>query len=178
MTFELERAVEVLQRTPVVLRAMLEGVSDGWSLSNYGEATFSPFDVVGHLIHGERTNWMVRARSILQHGEAKEFPPFDRYAMYEASKGKSLTELLRTFELLRTNNLAELRSLQLTPAKLQSRGKHPDLGVVTLEQLLATWVVHDLGHTHQIAKAMAYQYRDAVGPWRKLLTILPRDQAD
>lgn len=171
---EIERSVEVLSRTPTALRALLSGVSDFWSLNNYGEATFSPFDVVGHLIHGERTNWMTRARIILEQGVAAPFPAFDRYAMYEASTGKSLAELLDTFAQLRAKNLDDLRALDLTPEKLELRGTHPDLGIATLRQLIASWVVHDLGHLHQIAKAMAYQYRDEVGPWRKLLTILPK----
>jgi len=171
---EIARSVEVLSRTPAVLRALLGGVSEFWSLNNYGEATFSPFDVVGHLIHGERTNWMTRARAILECGEATPFPPFDRYAMYEDSRGKSLAELLETFASLRTKNLDDFRALNLTPEQLELRGTHPNLGSVTMRELLAAWVVHDLGHLHQIAKAMAFQYRDAVGPWRELLTILPK----
>lgn len=174
MTFDLEEAVAVLQRTPDALRALLGGVGDRWSLSNYGADTFSPFDVVGHLIHAERTNWMTRVRAILEHGEAQPFPPFDRYAMYEASKGRSTGELLETFALLRAKSLDDLRALALTPDKLGLRGTHPDLGGVTLSQLLAAWVVHDLNHLHQVAKAMAYQYRDEVGPWRGVLSILPK----
>ena len=174
MGFEVERSVEVLQRTPGVLRALLGGVSDFWAMNNYGEATFSPFDVVGHLIHGERTNWMTRARVILGHDPAVPFPAFDRYAMYEDSRGKSLDELLDTFARLRAGNLDELRALELTPDKMDLRGTHPQLGGVTLRNLIAAWAVHDLGHLHQVAKAMAFQYRDEVGPWRELLTILPR----
>lgn len=174
MAFEVERSIEVLQRTPAALRELLGGLSDFWSLSNYGEATFSPFDVVGHLIHAEQTNWMTRARFVLERGESEPFPPFDRYAMYEASKGQSMAELLDTFARLRAKNLDGLRALQLTPERLDLRGLHPDLGGVTLRQVIATWVVHDLGHLHQIAKAMAFQYRDEVGPWRNLLTILPK----
>jgi len=174
MTPEIERSVEVLERTPGVLRALLGGVSDFWSLSNYGEDTFSPFDVVGHLIHGERTNWMVRLRTILDHGEDVPLPPFDRYAMHEASKGKAMAELLGTFAELRAKNLGDLKALGLTPQDLALRGAHPQLGGVTLGNLLAAWAVHDLGHVRQIAKAMAFQYRDEVGPWLELLTILPR----
>jgi hypothetical protein len=144
-------------------------------LSNYGAATFSPFDVVGHLIHGEQTDWMVRVRVILEHGETRPFASFDRYAMFEASKGKSMAELLRTFALLRAKNLGDLRALQLTPQKLECRGSHPALGGVTLRQLLAAWVVHDLNHLHQIAKAMAFQYQQEVGPWREYLSILPKE---
>ncbi len=174
MAAGIERSIEVLERTPGVLRALLGGVSDFWALSDYGPDTFSPFDVVGHLIHGEKTNWMVRARTILEHGEAVPFPAFDRYAMYEASKGRSMADLLDDFAALRAENLAGLKALGLTPEKLETRGTHPQLGAVTLGNLIAAWAVHDLGHTHQVVKAMAFQYRDEVGPWRELLTILPR----
>jgi len=174
MTFDLEQSIEVLKQTPHTLRALLGGLSDGWTLNNYGSATFSPFDVVGHLIHAEQTNWMTRAKVILQHGQATPFPPFDRYAMYEASKGKSMSDLLRSFESLRAKNLDDLRALNLSEAQLETAGTHPDFGVVTLKQLIATWVVHDLNHLHQIAKAMAFQYREAVGPWRQYLSILPK----
>jgi hypothetical protein len=173
MTFEVEKSVEVLRRTPDVLSALLGGLSDAWALSNYGDGTFSPFDVVGHLIHADKTNWMTRLRVILENGEATPFPPFDRYAMYVASKGKSMTDLLQSFASLRAKNIDDLRAMNLTPEKLELRGSHPELGGVTLRQLIAAWVVHDLGHTHQIAKAMAFQYQDDVGPWRKYLSILP-----
>jgi DinB family protein len=173
MNFSLEKSLDVLQRTPPTLHALLAGLSEFWTQNNYGEKTFSPFDVVGHLIHAERTNWMARLRTILDWGEAKLFPPFDRYAMYEASKGKTIPELLETFATLRANNLADLRGLQLTEAQLDMRGTHPDFGPVTARQLIATWVVHDLNHLHQIAKSMAFQYRDDVGPWRAFLSILP-----
>jgi len=173
MKFELDQAMEVLQRTPSVLRSLLAGLSDDWIFNNYGENTFSPFDVVGHLIHGEETDWLVRAHVILEHGQSKPFAPFDRYAMYEASKGKTLAQLLKKFSQLREKNLNELRALKLTPEKLDKLGSHPALGTVTLRQLLATWVAHDLNHLHQIAKAMAYQYRHEVGPWREYLTFIP-----
>ena len=177
MKFELNQAIEVLQRTPSVLRSLLGGLSDDWVFSNYGENTFSPFDVVGHLIHGEEADWLVRTRVILEHGQTKPFAPFDRYAMYEASKGKTLAQLLEEFAQLRERNLNELRTLNLTPEKLDKLGAHPALGTVTLRQLLATWVAHDLNHLHQIAKAMAYQYRHEVGPWREYLTFIPGDGA-
>jgi hypothetical protein len=154
---------------------MLGGLGDLWVHGNYGPDTFSPFDVVGHLIHGEQTDWMVRVRVILEHGDNRAFEPFDRYAMYQASKGKSIDDLLETFASLRCANLGQLRSLKLSPADLDRRGLHPALGPVTLGQLIATWVTHDLNHIHQIAKAMAYQYRDQVGPWKQYLTILPRE---
>jgi len=173
MVFELERSTEVLARTPDALQSLLGGVGDFWAMSNYGESTFSPFDVVGHLIHAERTNWMSRARVILDHGAAVPFPAFDRYAMYDDSKGKSMDVLLETFAHLRVKSLDDLRALKLTPEQLDLPGAHPQLGAVTLKNLLAAWVVHDLGHLHQVAKAMAYQYRNEVGPWRDLLTVLP-----
>lgn len=172
MKFDLHQAIEVLERTPGVLRAMLAGLSQPWVQNNYGPETFSPFDVVGHLIHGERHDWMPRMVIILEHGPHKPFEPFDRYAMYEDSKGKTIDGLLDTFARLRSQNIAELTRLQLTPQQLTMTGTHPDLGEVTLEQLMATWVVHDLNHTHQIAKAQAWQYRDHVGPWRSEVSII------
>jgi hypothetical protein len=174
MQFQLEQAIEVLRRTPSVLRSMLSGLSDPWVFNNYGLDTFSPFDVVGHLIHAERADWIARARMILEHGESRAFEPFDRYAMYEASKGKTLAELLDTFASLRQENVRTVESMSLTPEKLALRGTHPELGTVTLENLLATWVAHDLNHVAQIAKAMASQYREAVGPWEVHLSILRR----
>lgn len=174
MTFEIERSLEVLQRTPAALQALLGGLSDFWVMRNYGEATFSPFDVVGHLIHAEQVNWMTRARLILEQGAAVPFPAFDRYAMYESSKGKSMADLLETFSRLRAKNLDDLKALRLTKENLDLPGIHPQIGAVTLKNLIAAWVVHDLGHLHQVAKSMAYQYRDDVGPWREFLTILPR----
>jgi hypothetical protein len=172
MKFSLEDAIIMLERTPRVLREMLATASDAWVRANYGLNTFSPFDVVGHLIHGEKTDWMPRLRIILQFGESRPFEPFDRYAMYEASKGKTTADLLAKFERLRAGNLAELRAMKLDQRQLSLPGTHPALGRVTLEELLATWVVHDLNHVAQIAKAMAYQYKEAVGPWHGYLSIL------
>lgn len=172
MKFELNQAVEVLERTPAALRAMLTGLGDGWIHGNYGADTFSPFDVVGHLISGERTDWMVRARCILEHGAARPFAAYDRYAQFEGSRGKSIGQLLDEFERLRRENLAALRELRLTKSDLARRGMHPALGAVTLGQLLATWATHDLNHVAQIARAMAAQYVEAVGPWREYLGIL------
>jgi hypothetical protein len=174
MQFEVDSAIEVLARTPRVLDAMLRGISEPWARSNYGKDTFSPFDVVGHLIHGERTDWMPRVRIILDHGESRAFDPFDRYAMYEASRGRSMEELLDEFASLRASNIESLRRLNLTEAQLERTGLHPALGVVTLRNLLATWVAHDLNHIHQVAKCMAFQYAGEVGPWREYLTVLPR----
>lgn len=172
MKSDLDQAVEVLERTPGVLRAMLAGLGGGWIHGNYGADTFSPFDVVGHLISGERTDWMVRARLILEHGTARPFAPYDRYAQFEASRGKSIGQLLDEFEGLRRENLAALHGLKLTQSDLARCGTHPSLGEVTLGQLLATWAAHDLNHVSQIARAMAAQYAEAVGPWRDYLGIL------
>jgi len=173
MMFTLERCYEVLERTPATLDVLLGGLSDFWTKNNYGEKTFSPFDVVGHLTHADRTNWIPRLRVILAHGESTAFGAFDRYAMYEASRGQSLGDLLETFAEGRARYLDDLRAADLTPDLLDRRGTHPQVGPVTIRNLLAAWVVHDLGHTHQIVKSMAYQYRDEVGPWRGFLTILP-----
>ena len=172
MQFSLSDATSVLEKTPAVLKAMLSGLGDGWIHGNYGPDTFSPFDVVGHLIHGEKADWLVRTRLILSKGTAEPFAKYDRYAQFEASRGKSLAELLEEFVQVRRANLAALCELRLTPADLAKRGRHPALGEVTLEQLLATWVAHDLNHIAQIAKALATQYEHAVGPWREYLGIL------
>jgi hypothetical protein len=172
MRFHWEEATALLGRTPRVLEAMLAGLPDAWTLSHYGEGTFSPFDVGGHLIHGERTDWIPRARIILEHGERQPFEPFDRYAMFEASKGKKMAELLDTFTTLRTENLIALRAMKLTAVELALGGTHPTLGRVTMEELVATWVAHDLNHIAQVAKALAFQYADPVGPWREYLSIL------
>ncbi len=168
MQFSREQAVEILTRTPGVLRTMLTDLGDHWLTANYGEGTFSPFDIVGHLIHGERTDWIPRAKIILAHGEKRPFDAFDRYAMHEASAGKSLDELLDTFEQLRAENLETLATFDLTPDTLALRGTHPRLGPVTMAELLSAWVVHDLNHIAQIAKAMAFQYKRAAGPWRDM----------
>jgi hypothetical protein len=167
-------AFAVLERTPAALRGLLDGLPDAWLLSNEGPDTFSPRDVVGHLIHGEETDWVPRLRIILEHGEAVPFTPFDRFAFRTASVGKSTDALLERFAALRDENLRQLRTVTLDEAALARTGTHPALGRVTLAQLLAAWVVHDLGHLKQVARVMAGQYRDAVGPWREYLTILDR----
>ena len=172
MKFDLNQAIEVLERTPGTLRIMLAGLSEGWIHGNYGPDTFSPFDVVGHLITGEKTDWMTRTRLILEHGTARPFAKYDRYAQFEESRGKSLGQLLDEFERLREANVRALRDLHLTPQDLAKHGKHPALGEVTLEQLLATWVAHDMNHVAQVAKAIATQYEEAVGPWKEYLGIL------
>lgn len=172
MKFELQDAIAVLERTPGVLRSMLAGLDRAWTHSNYGDDTFSPFDVVGHLIYGEKSDWMGRVRMILEYGESRAFDPFDRYAQFEQSRDRTLDDLLDEFERLRTANLKSLRSMGLSESDFQKRGRHPALGTVTLGNLLATWVVHDLNHIAQIAKCMATQYEDAVGPWREYLGVL------
>ena len=174
MEFELDHAKDILRRTPSTLTNLLQGLSDEWLLSNEGPDTWSPFDVLGHLIHGEETDWIPRAKMILEHGEQRAFEPFDRFAMFEKSKGKSLRELLTTFEQLRGESLQQLDELNLTQELLAKRGKHPELGVVTLAELLTTWVVHDLSHIGQIVRVMSKQYGESVGPWRAYLPILSR----
>lgn len=174
MRFDLDHATAVLARTPATLRALLDGLPDDWTAATEGPETWSPYDVVGHLIHGERTDWMPRARMILEHGAGRAFEPFDRVAMFRASDGKSLGELLAELEALRAENLRELAALGLTSEDLEREGRHPELGAVTLEQLLATWVAHDLDHVVQIARVMAKQYRDEVGPWRAYLSVMGR----
>src|ERR1700726_4970655 len=170
--FSLADATAVLARTPASLDALLRGLPQNWVRSNEGKDTWSAFDIVGHLIVGERTDWMPRARIILEHGEARAFDPFDRFAQAKESRGKSLDQLLDEFAHLRTENLAALQALNLQPEDLTRRGTHPELGVVTLSQLLATWTVHDLTHLHQLSRVMAHQYRDAVGPWSAYLGVL------
>lgn len=174
MEFKLDEAQAILRRTPATLTSLLQNLPDEWLFSNEGPETWSPFDVLGHLIHGEETDWIPRAKIILEHGEQRAFEPFDRFAMFEKSKGKSLSELLTTFERLRGESLRQLDEFNLTPELLAKRGKHPELGVVTLNELLATWVVHDLSHIAQIVRVMCKQYGDRVGPWREYLPILGR----
>jgi uncharacterized damage-inducible protein DinB len=174
MIFDLSVQVPLLERTPRTLRAMLEGLPPEWSDADEGAGTWSPFASVGHLVHGERANWIPRARMILEHGTAMPFPPFDREAQFRDSAGKTLSELLDAFAELRTANLATLASWRLDERQLGLEGLHPEFGRVTLSQLLATWVAHDLGHVAQVARVMAKQYREAVGPWRAYLPVLDR----
>jgi len=169
--FNLDDALAVLETTPPTLSTLLSGLAPVWVLATEGEGTWSPFDVLGHLIHGERTDWMPRTRHILA-GDARPFEPFDRTAMFAESRGKGLNELLETFARLRAENLAELRAMSLSPMEMERTGQHPELGVVTLRQLLATWVVHDLDHVGQVARVMAKAYAGEVGPWRAYVSIL------
>lgn len=174
MDFRLDHALAMLERTPSTFRALLAGLPEAWTAPNEGPETFSAFDNLGHLIHGERADWIARARIILEQGERRRFEPFDRFAHYEESRGKSLAQLLDEFAQLRAQNLETLRGWRLTERELELRGEHPTFGEVTLRQLLATWVAHDLGHLAQTSRVMARQYREAVGPWRAFLPILDR----
>ena len=167
MDFRLRDAITVLERTPRSLHSMLDELPAEWLAGNEGPDTFSPYDVVGHLIHGERTDWIPRARLILAQGPSVRFEPFDRFGHVNESTGKALPQLLETFERLRAVNLATLEGWSLSEEQLSLRGEHPELGPVTLRQLLATWAIHDLTHLAQITRTMARQYRDVVGPWRR-----------
>ena len=169
---DLRQTISLLARTPAALNALLRDLPETWTLRNEGEDTWSAFEIVGHLIHGERTDWMARARMILQSGESRTFEPFDRWGQRRELEGRSLEQLLDEFARVRSENLGELRGLNLRPEDLARRGRHPALGVVTLSELLATWALHDLTHLHQISRVMAHQYRDAVGPWSRYLGVL------
>lgn len=172
MQHNLDQTISLLARTPAALDGFLRDLPEAWTLGNEGEGTWSAFEIVGHLSHGERTDWMPRAKMILQSGESRAFEPFDRWAQERESRGKSLAQLLDEFARLRRENLRELRGLNLGQEQLERRGRHPELGVVTLAQLLATWAVHDLTHLHQISRVMAHQYREEVGPWIAYLGVL------
>lgn len=174
MNFDLDDSLAVLERTPATFRAMLAGLPEVWISCNEGANTFSPFDNLGHLIHGERTDWIPRAMIILAQGRERRFAPYDRFAQVRESEGKSLDTLLDEFAELRATNVARLRSWGLTESQLALEGEHPALGRVTLRQLLATWVAHDFGHLAQTARVMAKRYREDVGPWRGYLPILDR----
>jgi hypothetical protein len=175
MDFDLTTSIAILERTPHAFRALLGGLPDVWTKPNEGPGTFSAFDNLGHLIHGERADWIPRARLILSREGDRRFAPFDRFAHYHESEGKTLAELLDEFARLRSGSLVTLTAWQLTEAELALEGEHPALGRVTLRQLLAAWVAHDLGHLAQTARVLAKQYRDAVGPWRAYLPILDRE---
>lgn len=174
VSFNLPETLDILGRTPTVVSALLRGTSGAWHAANEGPDTWSAFDVVGHLIHGEETDWIPRARIILEHGETRPFEPFDRFAQFDRFTGWSLDQLLDRFAELRQANLKIVREWRLTEAQLALPGRHPELGPVTLRQLLATWAVHDLNHVAQIARVMAKRYTGEVGPWRAYLSILNR----
>ena len=174
MSYSVDEAVALLERTPQLLQIWLAGLPEPWLMATEGPGTWNAFDVVGHLIHGERTDWLPRMEHILTKGESAPFPPFDREAMFAESEGKSLRELLVTFAALREENLARLRARHLSAADLARTGRHPEFGVVTLRQHLATWVAHDMTHIAQIARVMAKRYGAEVGPWTAYLSILRR----
>lgn len=169
---ELDEALAVLERTPAVLASWLGDLPDTWTAADEGPETWSAFDIVGHLIHGEKTDWIGRARIILEQGEGRAFDPFDRFAQFEDSRGRTLAELLEEFASRRAANLETLRGWDLQAADLERAGRHPELGRVTLGELLATWAAHDLGHIAQIARVMAKRYRTTVGPWAAYLPVL------
>ena len=172
MAHDLQQTISLLTRTPAALNALLRDLPEAWTLQNEGADTWTVFDVIGHLIHGERTDWLRRAKTILEFNEARTFEPFDRLAQTRESQNKSLPQLLDDFARLRSDNLTELRALNLQPQDLELRGQHPVFGPVTLSQLLATWATHDLTHLHQISRIMAHQYRAEVGPWSAYLGVL------
>lgn len=168
----LDATLALLARTPASLDALLRGLPDLWTLRDEGDGTWSAFDVIGHLNHCERADWMPRARILLDHGESQPFEPLDRFAQFADSRGKFLHQLLDEFAELRAANLDKLRSWKLMPADLEKRGMHPAFGSVTLSQLLAAWAVHDLSHVHQISRILAYQYREPIGPWGRFLGVM------
>ena len=174
MDFQIDQAIEILERTPSVLEVLLLGISDEWISNNEGPETWSPYDIMGHLIHGEKTDWIPRMRIILSDNADKNFEPFDRFAQFRDSKGKSLKDLMDEFKKLRAENIAILREKKIRASELSKTGIHPKFGKVTLRQLLAAWVVHDLGHIAQTARVMAKQYKVESGPWIEFLPILTR----
>lgn len=174
MEFALRDLFKILESTPATLRALLEDLPDRWLTCDEGPDTFSPKDVLGHLIHGEETDWIPRAKIILQHGESVAFEPFDRFAFRKKVKSKTVETLLNDFEARRTRNLEELTQLDLRADQLHLTGTHPQLGRVTMAQLLATWAVHDLVHINQITRVMARQYAQQIGPWREYVKLLSR----
>lgn len=172
MNFSIPHSIEILERTPRIIESMLKGISDEWAHSNEGPETWSPYDVVGHLIHGETTDWITRMELILSESENKKFKPFDRFAQFEESKGKTLEQLIEEFKAVRKKNIDHFKSKNITEEHLDRTGIHPSFGTVTLRQLLSTWVAHDLGHLGQISRVMAKRYTHDVGPWYEYLRIL------
>ncbi len=174
MTFDINKSIEILERTPLVLEVLLDGLSDEWTKNNEGPESWSPYDIVGHLIHGEKTDWVTRAKVILSESENKTFTPFDRFAQLQTNQQTPLKDLLKAFKELRDQNLEELKAMQIDASKLRMKGVHPELGEANLKELLSTWVVHDLGHISQITRVMAKQYKSEVGPWKAYLGILKK----
>lgn len=171
MQFDIEKALPVLERTPQVIESLLYGLPDEWINSNEGGDTWTPIDIVAHLIHGEKTDWIPRTQIILGEG-SKEFTPFDMEGHVKEKEGKTLPQLLDEFKVLRKENLAQLKAVEFSPEMLENTGIHPVLGPVTLRHLLAAWVVHDLTHIHQLSRVMAKQYDEAVGPWKQFMGVL------
>lgn len=174
MDFELSQAILILKKTPTTLISFLKDLPEEWSHKNEGNNTWSAFDIIGHLIHGEKTDWIPRARIILGDNSNKDFEPFDRFAQFENSKGKTLNELLTSFNKLREENIRHLLAMNISENDLDKEGVHPEFGNVSLKQLLATWVTHDLGHIAQITRVMAKQYKHEVGPWKEYIGILSK----
>lgn len=172
MNFDLTNSIEVLRRTPIVLESLLQDLPEAWTHSNEGAETWSPYDVLGHLIHGEQTDWIERLEKIFSEGDEKTFSSFDRFAQFQESEGKSLNQLLGEFKLVRAKNLGILESKKIQEGDLVRKGMHPVFGEVTLQNLLSTWVAHDLDHIFQIVRTMAFQYDQDVGPWKQYLRIL------
>ena len=174
MKYNIDSAIEILEQTPKTLNAFLSNLSDDWIYCNEGGESWNAFDILGHLIHGEKTDWITRMNIILDSDENKTFEPYDRFAQFETSNGKVLSELLVEFSDLRTSNLKYFKSLNLSDSQLTLKGIHPELGEVTLSELLSCWVTHDLGHIAQIARVMAKQYKNEVGPWLAFIPILSK----
>jgi hypothetical protein len=172
MIHNLQDTISLLARTPIALNAFLRDLPDTWTLRNEGQDTWSAFDIIGHLNHAERADWIPRVKIVLQFGETQAFASFDRGGHAREIQGKALGQLLDEFARLRSENLAELRALNLRPEDLERRGRHPSLGAVTLSELLATWAAHDLTHLHQISRVMAHQYRKTVGPWSRYFGVM------
>ncbi len=170
--FSITKSIEILESTPKVIESFLKGLSDEWISQNEGGESWSPFDILGHLVHGEKTDWINRTEIILKYGKEKTFKPFDRLAQFDDSKGKSLSELLDEFKTLRKRNIKRLTEMNIQESDLNKEGIHPHFGKVTLKELLSTWVVHDLGHIRQIARVMAKQYKDEIGPWKEYLPVV------
>jgi hypothetical protein len=172
MRYTVEQAIEILERTPDVFKALLHGLNARWIMNNEGPDTFSPYDIIGHLIHGEKTDWRPRVEIILEYGLSKTFVPYDRFAQFEESKGKSVSQLLEEFVSIRKINMEWFRKLNLSETDLDKKGNHPGLGEVTLRELLSAWVVHDLTHIAQATRVMAKQYKEEIGPWVEYFRIL------
>ena len=172
INFNLKEATEILERTPAVLISLLSGLSDKWIYNNEGDESWTPYDIVGHLIHGEKKDWIQRANIILEYGKDKPFEPFDRFAQFKDSEGKTIKDLLEEFTKLRKENIEVLSKLNLDEKDLNKEGIDPEFGTVNLKQLLSTWVVHDLSHIRQISRVMAKQYKNEIGPWEKYLRVI------